>query len=157
MSLLSVFQALEATAAGEAIRGSLWAFPVIEAVHLLGLALLGGAALMVDMRLLGLGLRSQPSSQLYQDANRWVVLGLVLLLPTGFLLFVSEATKCYYNVAFWVKMVSLLLAVIFTFTIKKRTALADLGPTSAWNKAVGVASIVLWSGVGGGGRWIGFS
>src|SRR5713226_2669711 len=57
MSLLPFFEWCEHTAVGAAIRGSAWLFPVIEAFHLLALALIGGAILIVDLRLLGLGLR----------------------------------------------------------------------------------------------------
>ena len=58
MSLLSFFEWCEDTAVGHAIRDSLWPFPVIESVHLLALALIGVAILLVDLRLLGLGLRT---------------------------------------------------------------------------------------------------
>src|SRR5215475_3537307 len=63
MSLLPFFQWCENSAVGEAIRGSSWLFPVIESFHLLGLAVIGGAILVVDLRLCGLGLRRQPVAQ----------------------------------------------------------------------------------------------
>jgi hypothetical protein len=73
------------------------------------------------------------------------------------LLMTSEAMRCYYNLAFWLKMWSLLLAMIFTFTVRRRTVTADaatLTPIRA--KVVGLISLLLWSGVGIGGRGIGF-
>jgi hypothetical protein len=157
VSLLAVFQAIENSAIGEAIRSSAWLFPVIESIHLLGLAVLGGAVLMVDMRLLGLGLRTQPVSELSRYARPWLIVGLLVMLPTGFLLFVSEAVKCYYHGAFWVKMTSLALALLFTFTIKRRVALAETPVGWGANRLVALVSIALWTGVGVGGRWIGFS
>ena len=48
---------------GIAIRDSQWLFPVIEAFHLLGLAVIGGAVLVVNLRLLGFGLRRQSAAQ----------------------------------------------------------------------------------------------
>src|SRR6266581_4787290 len=104
------FQWCEATAIGTAIRTSPWAFAVIESVHLLALAVIGGAVLMLDLRLLGLGLRDQPIERVARDAQPWLVGSLVVMLVTGVLLFSSEPIKCYYSTPFWVKMTSLLLA-----------------------------------------------
>ena len=156
--LLPLFQSLEDSAIGEAIRNSLWLFPIVEAFHLVGLAIIGGAILVVDFRLLGLGLRSHPVSRLARDTQPWVIGSLVLMILSGFPLFLSEAIKCYYSFAFWTKMTSLLLAVVFTFTVRRDVALAPDGRFSpARCKAVAIASLSLWSAVGWGGRWIGFS
>lgn len=156
--LLPLFEALEASAIGEAVRDSLWLFPIVEAFHLVGLAVIGGTILVVDFRLLGLGLRTQPVSKLARDVQPWVVGSLVLMILSGFPLFLSEAIKCYYSFAFWTKMTALLLAVVFTFTIRRHVALAPDGRFSpASYKAVAMTSIALWSTVGWGGRWIGFS
>ena len=156
--LLPLFQSLENSAIGEAIRNSLWLFPVVEAFHLVGLAVIGGAILVVDFRLLGLGLRSHPVSRLARDTQPWVIGSLVLMVLSGFPLFLSEAIKCYYSFAFWTKMTSLLLAVMFTFTVRRSVALAPDGRfSSARHKAVAIVSLALWSTVGWGGRWIGFS
>ena len=158
MSLLPFFTWCEKSAIGEAIRNSQWLFPVIESVHLLALVLIAGAILVVDMRLFGLGLRRQPVAQLARDAQPWLIGGLMVMLPTGILLFLAEAIKCYYSPAFAVKMTSLLLALVFTFTVRRKVALADEGRMGPfWSRLVAVVSVALWSGVGIGGRWIGFS
>ena len=62
--LLPFFEWCEATTIGTLVRESLWLFPIIEAVHLLGLCLLFGALLIVDLRLLGVGLKDQPIAEL---------------------------------------------------------------------------------------------
>lgn len=158
MSVLSFFTWCEASPLGEAIRDSRWLFPVIESVHLLGLAVIGGAVLIVNLRLLGFGLTRQSVTQLWRDTLPWLVGSLAVMIVSGLLLFTSEATKLYYHEAFWVKMASLLLSIIFTFTAMRKIALSDparLRPL--WNRAAAVISIILWSGVGMGGRWIGFS
>jgi uncharacterized membrane protein YhdT len=158
MSLLTFFQWCEASGIGETIRRSSWLFPVIEAIHLLGLGVIGGAVLVVDMRLLGLGLRRQSAAQLTRDAQPWLVGSLVLMIITGGLLFLSEAIKCYYHDAFWFKMTCLFLAIVFTFTIQRKVTMTEetrLSPV--WSKVVAVVSVLLWAGVGIGGRWIGFS
>ena len=158
MSLLAVFKLIENSALGEVIRDSKWLFPVIECFHLLGLAVIGGAVLVVDLRLAGLGFRGQPVAQLARDAQRWLLGSLVVMVASGTLLFSSEAIKCYYHAAFWVKMSSLFLAIVFTFTVHRRVAMADEGRVSPWwGRVVAVISVVLWAGVGIGGRWIGFS
>ena len=157
MSLLSFFEWCEDTAVGHAIRDSLWLFPVIESVHLLALALIGGAILVVDLRLLGLGLRSQPVARLARDAQPWLLGGLVVMLTTGVLLFLSGSIKCYYSPPFWNKMTFLLLALLFTSTVRRKVAAASetsVGPV--WRKLVAVVSLALWFGVGFSGRWIAF-
>jgi uncharacterized membrane protein YhdT len=158
MSLLTFFQWCEATSAGDAIRSSPWAFAAIESVHLLGLAVIGGAVLVVDLRLLGLGLTRQPVSELAEDAQPWLVTSLIVMLATGVALFLSESTKCYYSTPFWVKMYSLALAILFTFTVHRKVVFADEGRVSRlWGRLVAFTSLALWFGVGAGGRWIGFS
>jgi len=156
--LLPYFQALESGSIGSAIRDSLWLFPFIEAFHLLALAVIGGAVLLVDFRLLGLGLKRQPVAMLAKDAQPFLVGSLLVMIASGVPLFLSEAIKCYYSFAFWTKMTALALAILFTFTIRRRVTLADetrVGPT--WSRVVAMTSITLWSLVGWGGRWIGFS
>jgi uncharacterized protein DUF6644 len=158
MSLLPLFEWCENAGIGEAIRISTWLFPVIEGIHLLGLCVIGGAILVVDMRLLGLGLRHQPVAELARDSRPFLIGSLAVMLVTGPLLFSSEAVKCYYSTAFWFKMTSLALAIIFTFTVRQQVTQWDdarIGPIKG--KLVALISLALWSGVGWGGRWIGFS
>jgi hypothetical protein len=158
MSLLPLFGWFDSSAVGEAIRESTWLFPVIEAFHLLGLAVIGGAIVLVDLRLLGLGLRRQPVDQIARYAQPWLIGSLLAMLSSGFLLFTSEAVKCYYHDAFRVKMTSLFLAIVFTFTVRRKVTMAEPGRVGPlWSKIVAVVSVTLWSGVGIGGRWIGFS
>ncbi len=158
MSLLSFFTWIENSAVGGAIRSSSWLFPFIEAFHLLGLAVIGGAVLVVDLRLFGFGLQRQPVAELARDAQRWLIGSLVVMIATGSLLFTSEAIKCYYHAAFWFKMTSLFLAIVFTFTVRRKVAMADeTRVRPLWSKLVALTSVMLWTGVGIGGRWIGFS
>jgi hypothetical protein len=158
MTLIGFFQWCEGSLVGSAIRTSPWAFAVIESVHLLGLAVIGGAVLIVDMRLLGLGLRDQTVKDVARAAQPWLVGSLIVMLLSGGALFSSESIKCYYSTPFWVKMISLFLAMIFTFTIRQRVIFAD-GTTMrpVLYKIVALISLGLWFGVGAGGRWIGFS
>jgi hypothetical protein len=154
--LLSYFQWIENSGIGQAIRSSKWMFPVIEAVHLAGLSLIGGAVLILDMRLFGIGLRQTPVARLDRAVQPFLTGSLALMLITGTLLFVSESVKCYYSLAFWMKMAFLALAIIFTYTVQRKVTLANQAPGPFLSKLVAVMSIILWAGVGVGGRWIGF-
>jgi len=158
MSILSFFTWCENSALGEAIRGSRWLFPAIESFHLLGLAMMGGAVLLVNLSLLGLGIGRKPAAQLWRDTRPWLAASLAVNIVSGVLLFTSEAVKLYYHEAFWVKMASLLLAILFTFTVLRKVALSDAERVSPMrSKAAALISILLWSAVGAAGRWIGFS
>ena len=155
--LLSVFEWCDATAVGAAVRSSLWWFPVIEAVHLLGLSVLGGALLLVDLRLLGVGLRNQTISELADQMRPWLVGAIVVMGSTGLLLFLSEAVKCYYNDAFWLKISTLPIALLFSFTVRARVAGAGGLDASIRTRLVGATSIALWFTVAAAGRWVGYS
>ena len=154
MELLPLFQWFEATAIGTVVRESLWLFPVIQCVHLLALAMLGGAVLVVDLRLLGLGLSGQPVAELARKVHPWLVGSLAAMIATGIPMFLSEALKCYYSPPFWYKMGLLFLAAIFAFTVRRRV-LAD-GSRPARSRLTAVVSLTLWFGVGFSGRWIAF-
>ena len=157
MSVLSFFQWCEASALGTAIRNSQWLFPVIEAVHLLGLALMGGLVLLVDMRLMGLAMPRKPVAALAREIQPWLIAALAVMLTTGLMLYTSEPMKLYYNGAFSMKMGFLSSAIVYTFTVRRAVLAADasrVGPV--WGKLVALVSIALWAGVGIGGRAIGF-
>ena len=157
MDILPWFEWGEASWLGQLVRTSVWMFPVIEAVHLLGLSMLGGLMLIVDLRMLGIALRDQPIAILARGVQPWIVRSVLLMLATGFLLFISEAVKCYHNPAFWVKMTTLPVAIAFTFMVRQRFASRD-GVTTGWrSRVVAKTSIALWSTVSVGGRWIGLS
>jgi hypothetical protein len=156
-NLLPLFEWCEASWLGNAIRQSSWLFPVIEAVHLLALSVMGGALLLLDLRLLGLGLRHQPIAQLARSTRPWVIGSLVVMVLTGGALFSSEAIKCYYNTSFWIKISTLPFAMLFTFTIRERLARKSGMDANTTTRTVAFASIVLWFVVAAAGRWIGFS
>src|SRR5262249_3035092 len=97
-------------------------------------------------------------SELARDAQPWLIGGLVFMIGSGVPLFLAEAIKCYYSFAFWTKMTALALAILFTFTVRRRVAMAERLDVDALRmRAVGARSLLLWATVGWGGRWIGFS
>ena len=155
MSLLDVFESLEQSGIGLLIRESLWLFPALEAVHLLGLSVLGGSLLMVDLRLFGAGIRSRTPEQLVRMVRPWLVGSLLILMGTGVPLFLSEAVKCYYSYSFWVKMSALGVGLLYTFLIKHPVIRSGAG--AGVQAVIGVLSLAIWLTVAGAGRWIGFS
>ena len=156
-SWLWLFDWFEYTTLGIVVRESVWMFPVIEAVHLLGLCLLGGTVLTVDLRMLGFGLRRQTVGELAGYLRPWLVGAVVLMLVTGVLLFLSEAVKCYYSQSFLVKMITLPVALIYTFTVREHEARIGRLDPSARTRLAAAVSMVLWFTVAAAGRWIGFS
>ena len=155
--LLPFFQWCESLWLGQFVVGSNWLFPVIEAAHLLFLSLLGGAVLVVDFRLLGLGLKDRNASELWHAARPWMIAAVAGMIVTGVPLFLSEAVKCYYNDSFWVKMTTLPIAIAFAFTIRARVIEGAVRHTARRQMLVGALSIALWFTVAAAGRWIGFS
>jgi hypothetical protein len=156
--MLTWFEWLEHSWLGTSVNNSLWAFAAIEAGHLLALAVLGGAILVVDLRLLGFGMKEEPVSYVGKTAQPWLIAGLTAAVLTGVPLLSSLAAGKYYvNGAFWMKMYFFVAALIFTFTIRRAVVLGDdARANSRIGKIVGLVSVLLWSGVGIMGRGIGF-
>ena len=155
MSLLEIFHWLEYTPLLVAMRSSPWLFPTIATIHLLGLAIIGGAVLVVDLRLLGLGLNRQPVARLARDTEPLLLIGIATMLLTGPWLFMCFATKYYYLTAFWLKLAALGVVLLFTFTIRRRIVRSSR-TVGAAPKLVAAASLSLWLAVALGGRLIGF-
>jgi len=156
--LLPYFQWLEQFWLGRFIVDSNWLFPVIESVHLIALAVLGGTVMIVDLRLLGLGLKHRAVNEIAREARPWMILAVVVMISTGLPLFLSEPIKCYYSPAFWVKMWTLAVALLYTYTIRTKTTRMEFVHNTARRQVmVGALSIALWFTVAAAGRWIGFS
>jgi|ERR1700733_4854500 hypothetical protein len=157
MSLLQFFRWLSHLSLSVYLRHSTWGFAIIETVHLLGLAALGGVILIVDLRVLGIGLRRQPISRVARELSPvlWGSLGLMLI--SGVLLVLTGPMKYYHSPSFRIKMLLFLLAVTFYFTLHRNAVKpsADYA-VSAWPKVAAVISLVLWLGVGLAGRAVGF-
>ena len=157
MSLLELLTVVDHSAMAQTIQASKWIFPITEVFHLLGLATLGGAVILVNLRLMGWGLTHQPVAKLARDVQPFLRGSLALMVLSGGTLFISEATKCYYHEIFWYKMGLLATALLYTFTWQKRVVFGPgvFGPGA--QRLTAIVSMTLWSGVGISGRWIGFT
>jgi hypothetical protein len=154
--LLPFFKWSDSTWLSETIRSSRLYFPIIETFHLLALTLLFGAILMLNLRLCGLVMSDLPVNQVRRDLAPWTFWSLIVILVSGYMLFSSEAMKCYASVPFQAKMVFLFAAIAFHFTIYRKVTKTDREPNRLWGVTLAVISVVLWLGVGLGGRGIGF-
>ena len=131
-----------------------WVFPVVQSMHFIGFAMLIGTITIVDLALLGLGMRCQPPGELAADLAPWTRLGLIVILITGPLMFSTDAVAYHYNPSFQFKMVCLVLALLFHFTLHRRVVHADVSPSLA--KLVAATSLLLWICVVAAGRMIAF-
>src|SRR5882757_9431557 len=154
MTLYHTAQNIEASALGQTIRESTWLFPAIESTHLLALALLGGSVLIISLAVLGVGLKAPPA-EIYKSAHRYMNGAVIVLLITGILLGVSEPVKLYGRQAFWVKMLSLALALPITYFLFNPQAAK--GGRGFGARAAAVLTLAAWLMVAMAGRWIGFS
>jgi len=159
--MFSFCQWLENSSWATAIHQSLWLFPMLETAHLFGIVSLVGATSALDLRLIGLTMKGEPVSRLARRLLPWAWAGLTIQVVTGFCLFASEATRCFENKAFRIKMVMLVLAglnaLIFHETVYRRVTTWDEAPaTPLGAKFAGCCSILLWFGIVAAGRWIAF-
>ena len=156
MSLLPLFKWLEQLQISTALSQSEFGNAIANVMHLLGLIVLAGAVLIVDLRLLGSGPKQQRLAEVARDAQPWLIAALITMLLTGIPQLLATPLKEYYSPFFWFKMTVLLVTVIFTFTLRRNVTLTDeslLQPI--WRKVVGLVSIALWSAVAIPARLIG--
>ncbi len=133
-----------------------WVFPVVESIHICGFTLLVGTVTILDLRLLGLCFRQQSISQVAKNLAPWTNTGILIQLITGAYLFSGDAGEYVQVAAFRSKMLLLLLALIFHFTvIRKATAAAQDSAPLGWRMPAAVVSLGLWVSVLLAGLWIG--
>jgi hypothetical protein len=151
-----LFDWLETLPASSTIRDSTWMFAVADTTHLLALVIVTGAVLTVDLRLIGYGFRERPVAQVARDAEPWLIAGLAGMVLSGILMIMGNGDRYYDSNVFWNKMRLLLLAGVFTFTVRRiltRGAPNRLSPVAA--RTLGVVSVILWVLVAIAGRVIG--
>ena len=157
-ALLPLFEWMEATSPGVISQTYGAVFALVEAAHLIAMALLGGAVLVADGRLLGLILRDFPLSRVLDQSHRLFVWSLAAMILTGVFMACGVALKVYYLNVFWYKMLALVTGVFFVFFIRRpllRGDVENMNPQLL--RLVGIASLMIWFSVAATGRWIGFS
>jgi hypothetical protein len=133
-----------------------WVFPVVESIHICGFTLLVGTVVILDLRLLGLVLRRQTVPHLSKALNPWIWTGMLIQLTTGPYLLSSDAGEYWQVSAFRNKMLFLLVALLFHFTvIRKATAPTEESTALGWRKPAAIVSLGLWCCVLLAAMWIG--
>lgn len=152
--LVTFFQWLATTPWAQAMVAAEWVFPVVQSFHFIGFALSIGTIAVVDLQLLGLGIRQQSAAQLLQALNPWTKLGIWVMLISGFLMFSTDPVAYHYNPSFNFKMICLMAALIFHFTLHRLVVRPGTSAVAA--KLAAVFSLGIWTAVVFGGRFIAF-
>jgi hypothetical protein len=151
---------LEQTSPAVAMRNSIWMYPIVEIVHIVGIALLVGSAFMFDLRLLGLS-RHVRVTDMAQHLLPRARLGLAIVVPSGLLMFVAHASDWGTSPVFRIKVVLIVFAILNTFVFHGRTTASiqqwDQGrPTPLGGKAAAVVSMVMWTATIAAGRLLAY-
>jgi hypothetical protein len=162
LSPLTFFHWLSETSWSVRLHESHYAYPLIESVHVWGMSVFFGLALLFDLRLLGWTMRRVPVSEMSRRLLPWTVLAFVVMVASGSLLVYAIPLRTYQNLFFRTKMILLALAGlnvwIFNSKVYRRIEAWDLAarPPRAARFAGGL-SIVLWIGVIVSGRMIAYN
>jgi hypothetical protein len=151
--LQGFFEAMGAWPVSQAIGASIWIYPLVQAIHLVFLALFAGGMMIVDLRLLGYGMRSKTVAQVARDARPWMIAGLIGLVCTGLPQLMQNATREYFSEYFWYKMYWIAFGLILLVTVRRKVTQAN--ETSLTGKVVGLISMVTWTAVTYNARLIG--
>lgn len=161
-SALKVCEWLEGTSASVLVRESLWGFPLLVAIHILGLVLSVGIIVCLDFRLLGWSMRRSPVSVVYRQLMPWAFVGFGVMVVSGAFLFAAFATYAYGNVYFRLKTAAMLLAAVnalyYHTTVERRIADWDVAPRPPLRaRAAGLISICSWTVVIVAGRFVSYT
>jgi len=162
MDIAGLVRSLEASSLATTIRQSLVLFPLIESVHVIGLTMVFGTIVIIDLRLLGVASRARPFTAVASDVLRWTWLAFAVTATTGALMFVTNANTYYYNNYFRAKMALLVLSGVnvlaFELTARRSVQAWDQKAAApAAGRIVATVSLMLWIGVIVLGRWVGFT
>lgn len=142
---------LEQTELAVMIRQDLWFYPVLEIIHIIGFVVLVGAALMFDLRILGVS-ENLSVVKLADHLLPWSRRGLFMIIPSGFLLFITDAVSLANNSTFWIKLSLIAIAganaLLFHKTVFKSVEnwnSHQSAPIAA--KIMGLISMILWISV----------
>lgn len=136
---------LEQSAWADAIRQSLWMYPTLEIIHILGIVLLVGSAFLFDLRLLGVS-ANLPFTRLSYFLLSWSRRGLILVIPSGLLLFITNSVTLGLDPTFWLKIALLIMAGLNAFLFHKFSRQERIEPIPRF-RVHALLSILFWIGV----------
>jgi hypothetical protein len=162
MDPAGLLASLEGSALATGIRSSLYAFPLIESVHVVGLTLVFGTIVIIDLRLLGLASSGRSFTAVASDVFKWTWLAFAVTAASGLLMFATNASTYYHNAYFRTKMallvVSCLNMLVFELTARRSVQDWDRAASApAAGKTVAAVSLAVWITVIFLGRWVGFT
>lgn len=159
--LSDLLSSLDQSALALFVRESIWAYPALETLHIIGIALVFGSILAFDLRVLGVH-KALPLDLLGQHVLPWVWAGFALNAVTGAMMFASDAVDFSSNVAFQAKLGLMLLAGLNAWAFASRLHPAQHGaanvdaPSPAPARYSAIASIVLWIAIITAGRMMAY-
>ncbi|MBQ4832066.1 hypothetical protein J8L70_02310 [Pseudoalteromonas sp. MMG010] len=148
--LSTVIDTLNASALSHFIMENAIVFPALEMAHFLGLCLLFGSLLIVDLRVVGMA-KTLPMERVEVFIN-FAVIGFTINAVSGLLFVIGDSDRYLVNILFWVKMSTILIAglntVYFVLRVKPqmRAGINSKGLTKDAH-LVAWASLLLWSSV----------
>jgi hypothetical protein len=162
MDIAAFLKWLEETGLAARIRDSLLLFPLLESAHVLGLALVFGTILVIDLRLLGIASAQRPFQRMASDIIKWTWLGFALSAVTGALMFITNAPVYYHNFYFRAKMLLLVLSGVnmLVFELTAGRTIHNWGNNASAprpGRVAAVLSITMWIAIIFMGRLIGFT
>ncbi|MDQ3537136.1 MAG: hypothetical protein M3421_16075 [Bacteroidota bacterium] len=151
---------LENSDLATAIRQDIWLYPILEIIHIIGFVFLVGAAIMFDLRLLGFS-KNISITSLSKHLLPWSQASFFIVVPSGLLLFITNAVSMSNNNIFWIKLSLIILAglnaLLFHLTVFRTVANWDINcATPASAKYIAIASILLWLTVIACGRLLAY-
>jgi len=105
-------------------------FATWEVLHILSLVVLGGASILLNLRLIGVGVTNEPASEVHRNLRLWLHVGIIGVVLSGLLIGMANAERLYNSAAFTVKIIALVAGVILTYGASAPIARAD-GQVSA--------------------------
>ncbi|MCR5877911.1 DUF6644 family protein [Phenylobacterium sp. J367] len=96
-----------------------------QVLHILSLVVLGGVSILINLRLIGVGVTNESPSEVQRNLRPWMHVGVIGIIVSGVLIGMANAERLYDSVAFTVKMLALVAGVILTYGASLPTARAD--------------------------------
>ncbi len=119
-----------------------WSFPLLECIHIAMFAMSVGTIAIVDFRLLGVLFKERTPAEVLKATSLWTLIGLVVVITSGLIIFSSDPMSYFYNNSFRYKMIALLVATIYNYTIHRKVAMSN--QSAAVNVMTGGLSLLLW-------------
>jgi hypothetical protein len=94
---------LESSGLGQMMRASLWMYPIVEIIHIIGFTILVGSVAMFDLRVLGMS-KDVPVTSMARHLLRWSLLSLLLIVPAGLMMFSAHPGDFISNRVFLLKL-----------------------------------------------------